>query len=238
MFNWLSNFGKKPKKNLSGKKIISFSLWGNDPKYIKGAIANIALQQKYYPGWTNRYYVDNTVPEAVISELTYSNCEIIRKETSRGHTGLFWRFEPGFDQTIERFIVRDCDSRLNAREAAAVNEWTQSDFPFHIMRDHQFHTSQILGGMWGAIPFFISDFKKLFDKWTHHLQPSNHRRGLFFDTDQTFLNRTIWPRIRKKHLAHSSSIKITMKERMFTVDLPEGQFIGQQFDENNNPILI
>ena len=40
--------------------------------------------------------------------------------------------------------------RFSARESAAVSEWLSSDLPFHIMRDHNYHHSRILAGMWGA----------------------------------------------------------------------------------------
>ena len=31
-----------------------------------------------------------------------------------------------------------------------MSEWLSSDLPFHIMRDHDQHDFEILGGMWGA----------------------------------------------------------------------------------------
>ena len=40
--------------------------------------------------------------------------------------------------------------RFSARESAAVSEWLSSDLPFHIMRDHNYHNSHVLAGMWGA----------------------------------------------------------------------------------------
>ena len=39
------------------KKIISFCLWGDDPKYTKGAIENADIATELYPSWTCRYYV-------------------------------------------------------------------------------------------------------------------------------------------------------------------------------------
>ena len=51
------------------KKIISFSLWGQNPFYFKGAIENAKLQPEIYPGWTCRFYVDDTVPGDAIKEL-------------------------------------------------------------------------------------------------------------------------------------------------------------------------
>jgi len=35
------------------------------------------------------------------------------------------------------------------REVNAVEEWLESDLPFHIFRDHPYHAEYILAGMWG-----------------------------------------------------------------------------------------
>ena len=34
---------------MADKKIISFSLWGDRPKYVQGALENLALQKIHYP---------------------------------------------------------------------------------------------------------------------------------------------------------------------------------------------
>jgi hypothetical protein len=39
------------------------------------------------------------------------------------------------DADVDRFIVRDADSRLNSREKAAVDAWIASGATFPIMRD-------------------------------------------------------------------------------------------------------
>lgn len=38
------------------KKIIAFSLWGDNPKYTVGAIKNAKLTSEIYPGWISRFY--------------------------------------------------------------------------------------------------------------------------------------------------------------------------------------
>ena len=44
---------------------------------------------------------------------------------------------------------RDLDSRITARESAAVHEWREdSNQPIHAMRDHPAHGTQLLAGMW------------------------------------------------------------------------------------------
>ena len=65
--------------------------------------------------------------------------------------GMLWRFIPLMDPSVKMMAVRDLDSRLTGREAAAVADWLDNtDLPFHIMRDNPHHTTEILGGMWGA----------------------------------------------------------------------------------------
>ena len=51
---------------------------------------------------------------------------------------------------MDIFISRDLDSRFSEREVSAVDEWLRSDKAFHVMRDHDFHWSQMLAGLWGV----------------------------------------------------------------------------------------
>ena len=65
--------------------------------------------------------------------------------------GMVWRFLPLLDPLVDAVASRDLDSRLTGREAAAVTQWLEeSGLPFHVMRDHPMHGTEILGGMWGA----------------------------------------------------------------------------------------
>ena len=46
---------------------------------------------------------------------------------------------------------RDLDSRLNQREASAVQDWLADEHAaFHFMRDHPAHSIEILGSGWGV----------------------------------------------------------------------------------------
>ena len=44
-------------------------------------------------------------------------------------------------------MPRDSDSRIIPREEDAVREWLASDRVFHIMRDHPWQCTSILGGI-------------------------------------------------------------------------------------------
>jgi len=217
------------------KKIISFSVWGNNPKYAEAAYANLQLQPEIYPGWKCRFYVDETVPLKVINMLK-DNSEIILMPPSDGNYGLFWRFEPLKDITIDRFIVRDSDSRLNLREAAAVKEWEESGLEFHIMRDNAMHGAYICGGMWGATNEFIKKMALVYDQekdkflTTVTFDKLYTPRGKYFNSDQPFLWKCVWPRIINSHIAHIKdlpNLRFTGREKIFPIENSDGMFVGQ-----------
>ena len=64
--------------------------------------------------------------------------------------GMLWRFLPLVDPQVSVMVSRDLDSRLTAREQAAVEDWLETGLSFHVMRDHISHSKEILAGMWGA----------------------------------------------------------------------------------------
>ena len=51
------------------KKVVSFCLWGKNPKYTIGAIKNAQLCVGIYPKWERRFYVADSVPANIISGL-------------------------------------------------------------------------------------------------------------------------------------------------------------------------
>lgn len=167
-------------------KVISFSIWGNNPGYTVGAVSNIKLAPLYYPGWTCRIYCGLDLSMARQQELHDVGFQVFRRAARFGkHDGLFWRFEPVFEAGVEACISRDCDSRLNPREAAAVNEWLASGKKLHTMRDHYEHIVPILGGMWGCL--YWPHFGYLLNQW--------RRMGKMGD-DQEFLKESVWPLVK------------------------------------------
>ena len=62
----------------------------------------------------------------------------------------YGRFLPLVDPQVSVMVSRDLDSRLTAREQAAVEDWLETGLTFHVMRDNPQHDTDILAGMWGA----------------------------------------------------------------------------------------
>ena len=106
------------------KKLICFSLWGDDKKYLHGALENAELSKRFYPDWRCRYYIsrDNT-PKNICEKLnSYDNCEIVWNDETNSQSQRILRFAPLCENDVDYFIVRDLDSRVGEREAALVHD--------------------------------------------------------------------------------------------------------------------
>ncbi|MBP2312038.1 protein arginine N-methyltransferase [Azospirillum soli] len=179
------------------RNIVAFSLWGTWEVYTQGAIANAKAMPAVFPGWTCRFYHDDSVPAPLLEELARLGAETVAMPAgSAAAQGLFWRFLVADDPTVARFLCRDCDSRPTAREKAAVDAWIASGLPFHVMRDHVLHTDLILAGMWGGMAGLLPPLAPVIDNVAS--------READRWQDQRFLADWVWPRIQGRVLVHDS----------------------------------
>lgn len=204
------------------KKIISFSLWGKNPKYTIGAIKNSQLSKTIYPDWKCRFYCANDVPEKILQSLSQDS-EVIKTGKSGN-----WKFTTERLLAIddaEIVIFRDTDSRLNLREKAAVDAWLQGNKTIHVMRDHPYHGGfPILAGMWGL--------KKKGFKMSMASLLSLYSNSEQYHYDQIFLRDYIWRFFSEDVCCHD---EIFIKNDFPTVR--NGlEFVGEVFDEQDNNV--
>lgn len=208
------------------KKIISFCLWGDNPKYTIGAIKNADLARDIYPGWICRYYISSSVPSNIVKELSNrDNTEVICLDSQDGWKMMITRFLAIKDKDVEVMIVRDCDSRLSLREKYAVDEWLCSGKKFHTMHDHPYHTVPILGGMWGVKNGF-SNFAELAESWYSQCESK-------WQCDQDFLKEVVFPAVRNDIMNHDEFFRHIWGGKKFPSDRLGLEFVGQVFDEND-----
>lgn len=99
------------------KRVISFGIYGSLEKYMVGAVRNAALAAIYFPGWVCRFYIAADVPVDTVIKLRGLGAEIEVIPKGMGYSsGMFWRFMVASDPTVDRYIIRDSDSRLNSRD--------------------------------------------------------------------------------------------------------------------------
>lgn len=221
-------------------KVISFGLWGADKKYTHGAILNAELATKYYPDYVCRFYIDDTVPDKILNRLESLGAEISYSLDACTSQKRYYRLSIMIDDpSVSRFIIRDCDSRIGAREVACLREWERSAYPVHIIRDHPKHTAPIMGGMWGAVDGFIQKevLRKSLRDYTFKLssgwRPIPHIGKP--DGDQNYLLTKIWPKIKDNHLAHVRGKKLLTTDKEFSIPLKDKNFVGQIYNEHNVP---
>jgi tetratricopeptide (TPR) repeat protein len=207
------------------KNVISYCLWGNDPRYIVPLLENLKLAPHLFSGWTIRIYFDKSVPDNVLRDLRKSGCQLIDKSSESEatfYTRLLWRFEVANDSSVQRFLVRDADSVLSVKERVAVDAWLASDAYFHVMRDFYTHTDLMLAGMWGGVANILPDLKKL---WYAYRTSKMQGRT----ADQRFLNDMVWPTVSQSCLMHDSVFTGCLGSVPFPPygDLLPGHHIGQ-----------
>ncbi len=208
------------------RKYISFSLFGDQPKYYIGAEKNILVNKNLLPDWeTIIYYHPERILEGYVDKLTnlgarmidVSNFVLGDKESI--HFPFFWRFLSFLEDGLT--ISRDLDSRISDREVKYIRKWEESNKNYFIIRDHPWH-SPVPSGLFG-IKNHIKEFENHFIKFVN---TSDLRWG----TDQEILYEYIQ--------------KVDQQEILyFGYDRPENYiprddtnfFIGIQLDEFDKP---
>jgi hypothetical protein len=206
-------------------KLLSFSLWGANATYTVGAIRNAEIAPTVYPGWVCRFYCGTSVPADTLRALAaLPHVQVVAVPEPGDWRALFWRFRPAGEDDVEVMLSRDTDSRLGARERAAVDEWLASDRDFHVMRDHWWHETSILAGLWGVRGAILRDIDALIAAY-----PQRDA----YDVDQRFLEDVVAPRVRDRWLEHDGYFS----GKPFPTRRMGREFVGQPFDEHDRPLI-
>jgi len=156
------------------QNVVAYTLYGNANnastfRRYYSLMRNLSLTvETLYPGWVIRFYHSFSEDER---EAYGSLCDIyckfphvdlcsvkglwerignstwpIDSALLKGLNRKIYRFLVMLDPRVDVFISRDVDSLIFKREADAVQQWLQSNYTFHLMRDHAAHRSIILAG--------------------------------------------------------------------------------------------
>jgi len=216
------------KHSTKPKKIVSFSLYGENPFYHDGAIKAVNSGLKKYPDWEFRFYLGDSIPKSIEDELKSKGCKTIRMEgLPEDEMSMFWRFYACEDGDVT--IFRDADSPILWREKHAVNEWLSSDKALHVMRDHKWHDVKILGGMWG-IKGRNKKIKQAIENYFRQGRIGSERGA-----DQDFLCNVLWPDYNKKesimlHVGNEQAILNDEFWSVFPTDRIENEFVGMPYN--------
>ena len=214
------------------KQVISFSLYGKEMRFLVGAIKNAELAQRFFPGFTVRFYYGRSVPKWVISTLlVFPHVELIKVDDTENSIARTWRFMACTDKNVDVVLSRDVDARLSLREAEAHQEFMESGFNFHIIRDHPIgHQYLISAGMFAMKTAAYGELM--------HKELLSHEFNDEYMADQNFLNHKIYPQIANDCLFHDEYYQfdiIPPSEQRFIKRQRLAQMchIGCALDEND-----
>lgn len=207
------------------RNVIAFSIWGDDVRYLNGAITNSIVSRYLFPGWVPRFYTDHSTPQSFRDVLKRNGAQVVVvDDLPADRFGLFWRFLAEDDPNVDLYLVRDADSVMNIKERWAVADWLKSGNAFHVMRDNPQHSELILAGMWGAHRGNIGGMRKRIEESVH----AGRNVGNNLTLDQHFLRNVIWPIARNSVTIHDDYFEF-MSPRRFSEDfpLPRPMHVGQ-----------
>jgi len=163
-----------------GQRVISYTLYGNITdavvfkKYFSLLNEIATTAHDLYPGWIIRIYhnLDENQKEICDAYCNHDNVELcsvpkiveglnktiksdIDPKLVSGLNPKMYRYLPMLDPNVDVFISRDVDSPIWSREVAAVKQWLESNYTFHLMRDHQYHDVLMLAGITQSYYFFL-----------------------------------------------------------------------------------
>lgn len=194
------------------RNVISYSVYGESPKYLVGMVRNIELAAQLYPNWYVAVYCDHNAYNFLSPYSNLHHTSLILHDDDHWCPRMMARFLIADDPTVERFIVRDADSRLSKREVEAVQQWINEGTRGHVMRDHPAHAQPMMGGLWG-IRFSENDFpckqwmgnaiRDYLASYPENSQFRPYKTNDYAD-DQNFLHKFIWPYIQHSCTQHDS----------------------------------
>lgn len=211
-------------------KVISFCIYGSNEKYCRGLLENIKIIINKLCEFNIFIYVGNDVPESWIK--IYKMCDKVKLfYTNRiGHDNMISRFFAIDENNVDLMIVRDADSRIHDRDIWCIYNFINSKFGAHTIRDHPYHTTQIMGGLWGIkrdiLKTPICELYMLYNKNNITINEIQH--------DQYFLRDIIYNLIKNNLIIYLLSNNLSFKEEENFIIIPfpikDNDFCGQVID--------
>lgn len=198
---------------------VAFSLYGAVPRYVQGAIRNSELMPKIYPGWQMHLWYSETVPGGALEHLASAGVRL-HPMNGKHPQQMFYRFLIHDEPNVERYLIRDCDSRISEVERGCVAEWIDQQTVLHTIHDHPYHQRLIMGGLWGLwrAKSDLGSMSDLIGSWS---------QVNCYGQDEAFLAEAVWPRCSSR-TQHGKELPIRHTER--------SSFLGEILDENEQPI--
>lgn len=191
-------------------KVFSFCLYGTASYYYTGLLENIQLIQKHYPDFSIVVYLGECDHSWVIPDGV-----TVVHTGKAGPINMLFRYKALAYADVG--FVRDTDSRITERDRWCIDQFLQSSYTYHIIRDHIWHRSKIMGGLFGWKESRTIEFDE------------NHPSG--YGYDEGVLSEQLYPAICDRTLVHTN-INGFLGEHSERITLPHADpadFVGNVY---------
>ena len=123
--------------SVNKRYVLVTSLYGDNPHYTYGAVRNLQLHRILLPDWTVRIYMyrsrNNATAHLAVPELVVNRLRLLGAQTVYVNDSYvdvdprLWRYDVINDETIERFITFDVDSRLDEALETVAKRWLSTN---------------------------------------------------------------------------------------------------------------
>ena len=164
----------------------SFCIYGSEKNYYHGLLENIDIIKAEFTNYSIYIYKGVCDPSWVFPDDPYVKIIETGKE---GAINMLHRYIPVLTQPVG--FTRDADSRITKRDLWCINQFLNSDKKYHVIRDHFYHRSKILGGLFGwkqAVNFTLTGLDK----------------SVCYGYDESYINEALYPLIKNDILVHSN----------------------------------
>ena len=208
---------------MTSKRYVSFSLYGDKDIYNCGAVENAKLIPKVLPGWRATFFLGVSVSESLERKLQSLGAMTLRINESETPIAMTWRFRAAYLDEVSHILFRDCDSRITKREVSCIQQWLNSGKSYHIIRDHPWHASPIMGGLWGVSG--SSEIEYIRSMLNGNLLDFVDDYGL----DQKLVSEYVYPRAIEfgNYFVHDA-FRSRERGRMRPPPRKEGAFMGER----------
>jgi hypothetical protein len=224
----------------NNNKVISLSLFGDNPYYYNHAYKMKNDLPKYFPNWELRIYIHYKTPAFVIKKFIEKGCQviIIKQDNMTPSDSTFWRFLAAQDNIV--FMCRDVDYQLNDFDYQQVNKWLKEDktyFMKYLCSNNSIKLEILVrgiqifhAGFWGGRNYCVPDILN---------RINNYKYRKHWKRDELFLENIIWEEyIRSKEITIVFDYKMGkvakkfdqsyIKIRQLEYDNPMGTYLKSQ----------
>lgn len=204
--------------------VFSFSLYGTNPKYTHGTIANARIIKERFPDAKMYVYAAESVPVDIKEQLkAMAHVRLIPVPSREGTRGTFDRFLAIDDPECDIMFVRDADSRIHDRDVSCIEDFMADPSKLiQIIRDHKYHTYRILAGTFAIRKeAMTASMESLIAKASHY--------GNNYGCDQNFLIAEFYSKFLNRAQIYDRYSHYEPQSTLtpFRVPIKDNLFVGQ-----------